>query len=403
MNITEMTRYLEQWDHATRHKRADMLSKFVEEHDGATGSDIEMEFANAASLFLTRLAAWLRLTYMTGKHLQLQLESILVFLASSCGQDFLGEFIEVGGILTLLEILGLSQATEDDRAAALRLLACVSNTGRKYKELICESFGVRAVAECLAKSDSIACQEEAKNMLQELSSGNPKYEMQVYKALIALLKSSSPEAQQISAQLLVVLQPRVGLLSLPTVSIVEPVLLLLRSCHVEVQYEASRLLDVLISYDIQTDILTGLVALLTPSKADMLAEKPDILSDEKSPQMSAPVPVFLQQAGAAKIIGMLSKKYPEVAESCVQLGCIHSLLVTMANNKYGDSQKQAALTLEFFVRSFPIVQEAVREALGDTYFDEYMSDPETFHLNNTEIHLDVLSSNKVHFPSAVSA
>ena len=49
--------------------------------------------------------------------------------------------MEVGGVLTVLEILGLKQAKEQDKAEALRLLTCVANAGRKYKELICESYG----------------------------------------------------------------------------------------------------------------------------------------------------------------------------------------------------------------------------------------------------------------------
>ena len=53
----------------------------------------------------------------------------------------MAEFLEVGGVLTVLEILGLKQAKEEDKAEALRLLTCLANAGRKYKELICESYG----------------------------------------------------------------------------------------------------------------------------------------------------------------------------------------------------------------------------------------------------------------------
>ena len=53
----------------------------------------------------------------------------------------MAEFLEVGGVLTVLEILGLKQAKEEDKAEALRLLTCVANAGRKYKELTCESYG----------------------------------------------------------------------------------------------------------------------------------------------------------------------------------------------------------------------------------------------------------------------
>lgn len=53
----------------------------------------------------------------------------------------MAEFIEVGGVLTLLEIIGLKQAKEDDKLESLKCLQCVANAGRKYKELICESYG----------------------------------------------------------------------------------------------------------------------------------------------------------------------------------------------------------------------------------------------------------------------
>ena len=54
---------------------------------------------------------------------------------------FLAEFLEVGGVLTVLEVIGLKQAREEDKAQSLQLLQCVADAGRKYKELICESYG----------------------------------------------------------------------------------------------------------------------------------------------------------------------------------------------------------------------------------------------------------------------
>lgn len=51
------------------------------------------------------------------------------------------EFLEVGGMLTVLEVVGLKSANDDDKAEALRLLTMIANKGRQYKELICESYG----------------------------------------------------------------------------------------------------------------------------------------------------------------------------------------------------------------------------------------------------------------------
>ncbi len=54
-------------------------------------------------------------------------------------QYFLMEFLEVGGILTLMECLNSSK--ESVKTEALFLLTIIANKGRQYKELLCESFG----------------------------------------------------------------------------------------------------------------------------------------------------------------------------------------------------------------------------------------------------------------------
>jgi len=51
------------------------------------------------------------------------------------------EFLEVGGVLTVVEILNLKQGRETDKAEALKLLLYVAAAGRQYKEIICESYG----------------------------------------------------------------------------------------------------------------------------------------------------------------------------------------------------------------------------------------------------------------------
>lgn len=54
----------------------------------------------------------------------------------------------------------------------------------------------------MAKSKSEATQEEVQLLLNSLVHGNPKYQNQVYKGLIALLPCESPKAQQLSLQTL---------------------------------------------------------------------------------------------------------------------------------------------------------------------------------------------------------
>ncbi|EDO48169.1 predicted protein [Nematostella vectensis] len=387
-----VTKLLQTWDRGSKTTRAKILQEFINENQNKTGPALELEFAYSASLFLTRLTAWLRLTYMMGSYVKLQLQAITIFVGASSGHKFLAEFLEVGGVLTVLEILGLKQAKEEDKAQALKLLMHVVNSGRRYKELVCESFGIRAVAECLAKSNSEETQDYARNLLQQLANGNPKYEAQVYKALIALLKSASPKAQQMAAQTLRIVQPVVGTAN-PT--IVDPVLMLLKSLHLEVQYEACELIKDLMSYDVRYSLLQGLVALLKPTKDEIRESADSLIADPDAPQLQAPLPVFVQQAAAAKMIGILAKESPEISEALVQLRATHGLLYAMGNTQHADSQRQAGITLEFFVRSYPLINEKVKEALGDTFYEEFLAHPDTMYVNMTPIQADVLVSNKL--------
>ena len=62
-SLPEITQLLDLWDQGTKSNRADILKLFVAECKGKTAPELEGIFSRAASLFLTRLTAWLRLTY----------------------------------------------------------------------------------------------------------------------------------------------------------------------------------------------------------------------------------------------------------------------------------------------------------------------------------------------------
>lgn len=64
-----------------------------------------------------------------------------VIIIIFCSHHFLTEFLEVGGMLTLLEIISLQTSKERDKAESLRLLTSIASKGRQFKELLCESFG----------------------------------------------------------------------------------------------------------------------------------------------------------------------------------------------------------------------------------------------------------------------
>ena len=57
---------------------------------------------------------------------------------------------------------------------------------------------------------------------------------------------------------------------------VEPLLNLLKTLHLEVQYEALELITLLMDYEVQDQLIAGVVRLLRPSKEDVV-KRPEIL------------------------------------------------------------------------------------------------------------------------------
>uniref|UniRef100_A0A8C0NEU3 Armadillo like helical domain containing 1 n=1 Tax=Canis lupus familiaris TaxID=9615 RepID=A0A8C0NEU3_CANLF len=367
--ISRLLSFLHDWDNAGKVARSHILDSFIKANQGKTAPELEQEFSQGGSLFLVRLTTWLRLIYMTGSCLDKLLKSIGIFLSAVSSNRYLKEFLEVGGVLTLLEILGMEKIKEEDKKESIRLLQVIANTGRKYKELICESYGVQSIAEFLAKSKSEETQEEVQILMDSLVHGNPKYQNQVYKGLIALLPCASPKAQQLSLQTLRTAQSIIGTTH---PSIVDCVLKVLCTMHLEVQYEAIELIKDLVNYDVCQALLKGLVALLIPSVKETSKPQPKILNDSSVPQFTAHLPVFLQQAAAAKAIGVLARSNTSVAEELLHQRVVHSLMAAMGNTDHSNSQRQASLTLEYLVQMFPVVEEHVRRSMGEGLYQLFL-------------------------------
>ena len=90
-----------QWDKGSRSKRISLLNQFIGVHRNSTGPEVERNLGPAALLLFTRITAWLRLTYQLGYELSPQLGAIALFLQ---GQRFLSNFMEVGGIQTIVDL-----------------------------------------------------------------------------------------------------------------------------------------------------------------------------------------------------------------------------------------------------------------------------------------------------------
>ncbi|KAJ3044224.1 hypothetical protein HDV00_002902 [Rhizophlyctis rosea] len=413
------------WDRGNHAVRARILADFVAKNQNKTGPQLEREFANGASLFLTRITAWMRLTYLLGRDLSIQLQAVNIFIAASSGHRFLAEFLEVGGVLTVLEILNLPQVKESDKAEALRVLLSVANAGRRYKEFICESYGVRAVADCLARSRSEVSQDYARNLLHQLGVGNPKFLMQVYKALLSLLttQSSNPTAQQMAGQALRMLLP-----SIPAIhpSIVEATIALLKSPHIQIQYEGYEILRELIRRPpLQDVILAQLISILKITVEDVQEESPEDRrrrqkavsegktltagqwgfgkGDEGKSQNETTAASYVQQAYAAKLLGVMAATYKDLAGRMIELQAVSGLLNVIANVGHPDSQRYAASTLLFLVDEFDHVAQALREHMGQNFFELLESQPDTFYKELTRDQVRYLRRNTVRVHAADSA
>ena len=152
---------LRKWDAGTRASRMRQLDEFVLRCGDMTGPQLEEELESGASLLLARISSWLRLSYALGHSVALQLRAIAVFVAASSGQRFLAEFVEVGGVATVIEILSLPQLPQDDKRCAMRLLSSIAAAGRHYKEIVCEGDGVEALETFMAASKSEELLEDA--------------------------------------------------------------------------------------------------------------------------------------------------------------------------------------------------------------------------------------------------
>ncbi|XP_075280746.1 armadillo-like helical domain containing protein 1 isoform X3 [Opisthocomus hoazin] len=392
--IRKLMVFLQEWDNAHRAARSCILDNFIKSNDGKTEPELELEFSQGASLFLARLTAWLRMTYMYSTCLNKLLKSIGIFLSAASGRRYLIEFLEIGGVLILLEVLGLNHLKEEDKRESVRLLQLVADGGRKYKELICESYGVQSLAEFLATSSSAEAQEDVQVLLVSLGRGNPKYQNQVYRGLVAVLPCASPHAQQLALQALGAMQDEVG--EAPS-ALVQPVLGALCSAHPELQCTDFRgEKQVRVSRNFLRLHPGG--AAFGWSKTERKTRPPCARGSPCRCTFSRQLPQEPSGVYGLSRCSILAKESAEVAEELIQLKVVHGLVVAMGNLDHVASQRHASISLEYFVHTFPLVEECVKKALGHTLFQRFMDSPETWYTKMDPIQAEELASNIVDIP-----
>lgn len=168
-DVTGLSLFLREWDNATEARRGKLMQSFVARFEGTTEPGLEQAFANGASLFLARLNASLRLTYLL-PHARLvhKVRAIHVFISATGGKRFLVEFLEVGGALTLLEMLSVESVPEAAKSVVLEALLTIANSGTRYTDLLIESQAKKYVVGYLSVTQSETVQHVAQEVILAL-------------------------------------------------------------------------------------------------------------------------------------------------------------------------------------------------------------------------------------------
>ena len=103
---------------ASRTERERILRAFIAKNQCKTGPELEHEFRNGASLFLTRLCAYMKTCVSTRTSVGLTFQAISVFVSSASGTRFLQEFLDVGGLEVVVETI------RDESSFEVILLPC---------------------------------------------------------------------------------------------------------------------------------------------------------------------------------------------------------------------------------------------------------------------------------------
>eukprot|EP00899_Mesostigma_viride_P016457 jgi/Mesvir1/24812/Mv22061-RA.1 len=386
---------LRAWDKGSRAARMRLLEEFIATNQNKTGPELEREYGNGASLLLTRVSAWLRLTYTSGLPTTNMLQAINIFISASSGSNYLTEFVEVGGIIAVLDLLAHRELPQGDKRHALTLLASIADAGRQYKELMCEHNSVQTLADYMElpeaeQSGRQACQE----LLMSLGRGNPRFVADVALALVGRMGCGVPTAQCLGAQ---------GARRMVTESYgdVHPQLIqraitlaiqMMKSVDFLVQYEASETAKMYRKFpEGDAKLLSELIAVfalddaslvsgtehrpkanaISATVGDILRRAKEQSTDSKAPGQRAAVhPILLQQTACAKLVAGIcadAEGSPDsvsyLVEGLVDAGSVDRLLSLAANTRYFELQRQACGALAAMMAVSPSVGARVRALL----------------------------------------
>nr|CAD7579325.1 unnamed protein product [Timema californicum] len=149
-NTSKLFDILSKWDSSCRSERHSILTSFLNEFGSCGGSEVEDRLSRGGSLLLARFLVWLQMSYLGySRSTNLLLAAHGIFIQSTERDRYVAELIEGGFLLTLLDILMREECSEREKLTTLDLLTQIALIGRRYKEAICESHGIRVICECI--------------------------------------------------------------------------------------------------------------------------------------------------------------------------------------------------------------------------------------------------------------
>eukprot|EP00002_Diphylleia_rotans_P027456 TRINITY_DN5500_c0_g1_i5.p1 TRINITY_DN5500_c0_g1~~TRINITY_DN5500_c0_g1_i5.p1 ORF type:complete len:597 (-),score=144.01 TRINITY_DN5500_c0_g1_i5:486-2276(-) len=381
----QLMKLLREWDKGSKQTRERILQNFITNNANKTGPQLERELGNGASLFLTRISAWLRLTYLLGYSISLQLSSISIFVTASSGHRFLTEFVEVGGIMTVMEILTIEKILEVDKRQALHLLLSIANAGRKYKEMMCDNDGIRTLTDFLKLANDEETFDALRYLFHNLGTGNPRYVPPLQRALLSILPVQKAGAQKVAAQTLRFLTSQLP----PDQQFLQPIMDMFKSPDLQVQYEGIELLKKLITFgNLSESIIVNLIRLLAPNldmfgatdSVDVMAASSSVStrlpSIANAPQQRLIPASYVQQATAAKVLGSFASLHNFLAKMIVDKDGVSGLMFAIANTSHLESQKNAGVALDILIEHYPEVLQAMEKQLGADFMRDFQGNKE---------------------------
>lgn len=428
------------WDKGSKLTRERILKEFNEKCFNMTSHQLEQNLGNGGSLFLTRITACLRLSYMIPSKIDLEklLRAISIFIraGTSGGSQFLLEFLETGGILALLDIILHKSIQKQSMIAAISLLTQIAGAGRHFKESVSEKgldIACKAMSLCTdADLDVIA---SIKILLIELGRANANNQQYICRKMITMLNSYQAFSSIVVIACLQIFSHFLYESYEIPKHILDVFLSLLKSTHLPLQLESFKLLKKLINIERHQDYVTNslienlCLIISEPSefetedvkkllnkmkhipgiKETFSARKDhrresigseyskqswekDLIQESKSTGYQ-----HVMQVYSAKIFQNHLISKPFRADAFVKNGVHYGLLITICNSGSIESKRVAGELLVFIMDKEPTCHKPIREILGGDLFAVMVQDSNTFYNSWTKTNIAKIRHMATHY------